>query len=828
MRSNIIIASLLFITILFSQAEKGKDQSRTNPKKFCDGLALEPIKNKTKFQNRHDSNEIFNIPDISHQNKYSGNNHIVEDDIIFEQGISIPARQYNPNRSIEDTLAYDPPGGFGGQFIMGPGDAMLMTFKVPTDGIVKGINIPVYEWGTGDQELTISLHKLQYPYDINGNEYPNEIVDGNGWIGGYDMDSTGIYISGDVYTPGGTQGSCDSNDIVYPHITDPLLAAELGIGPPNVPPQGVVWPDSDNVVIMTPQTHPDYRLSGNLNNWINLQDFGDEYVFQCGEWIGILFQFTGEGGGDDETVGFFYAAENEYVNSWPFLKFYNGCGGTSGNGGWHIRHWIIRTELAVELIGDRPPVYEICPLYPIFPPSDRTACIILQDDNPSGGSAGIDSVFFMYAIDSLTALWNSIEMYLVDGDSLDGKWECVFPEQMSGAFIYWYITFIDVGNSICYSYSNTPIYSFYDVEPSPGNDLIFNNQDMLYDNILYSSYLYFYWGGEPFDIWDATYGPLSAVLLNNYSTVIELTGNGGPIYNNDSEVENWWDGSKAYIVTGDEWLGIRYGWENDIIIPEGDVARSILGVDTYYPDINYITEGDQKGISRLIPDSVGILSILYNFLSDSLFLNYDPQFETGNNNCLDGFEVVDGYTVDMTAYSGVLNSNGNVLNDAEIYNVMTHGQQNNGGKSAFLSFDPIALNTMYLSYYWIGAADYALGQASLSPLVQAYENLFGMRTVGDNNTNSGSFSLKGNYPNPFNPVTNIQFELHRNTHVEITIYDVLGREVKKLVSGELVSGYHKAIWNGTNDHGKRVSAGVYLYQIRAGDFVQTKKMVLLK
>ena len=61
-----------------------------------------------------------------------------------------------------------------------------------------------------------------------------------------------------------------------------------------------------------------------------------------------------------------------------------------------------------------------------------------------------------------------------------------------------------------------------------------------------------------------------------------------------------------------------------------------------------------------------------------------------------------------------------------------------------------------------------------------------------------------------------------------TIYDLNGREVKKLVRSEQVSGNHSLTWNGTNDQGKLVSAGVYLYQIQSGEFVQTKKMVLMK
>jgi len=64
--------------------------------------------------------------------------------------------------------------------------------------------------------------------------------------------------------------------------------------------------------------------------------------------------------------------------------------------------------------------------------------------------------------------------------------------------------------------------------------------------------------------------------------------------------------------------------------------------------------------------------------------------------------------------------------------------------------------------------------------------------------------------------------------VNVIIYDMLGRQVKTLLNQTQDAGFRSVIWNATNDYGKPVSAGVYLYQIQAGEFVQTKKMVLLK
>jgi len=90
------------------------------------------------------------------------------------------------------------------------------------------------------------------------------------------------------------------------------------------------------------------------------------------------------------------------------------------------------------------------------------------------------------------------------------------------------------------------------------------------------------------------------------------------------------------------------------------------------------------------------------------------------------------------------------------------------------------------------------------------------------------FALHQNYPNPFNPITTLRYDLPETDLVNITIYDMLGREVKTLINQTQDAGYRSVIWDATNDYGKPVSAGIYLYQIQAGEYISTKKMVLLK
>ena len=90
------------------------------------------------------------------------------------------------------------------------------------------------------------------------------------------------------------------------------------------------------------------------------------------------------------------------------------------------------------------------------------------------------------------------------------------------------------------------------------------------------------------------------------------------------------------------------------------------------------------------------------------------------------------------------------------------------------------------------------------------------------------FALEQNFPNPFNPFTTLRYDLPEDALVNITIYDMMGRVVSNLVSSQQRAGYKSIQWNATNSTGQPVSAGLYLYTIEAGQFRQTKKMVLLK
>jgi hypothetical protein len=91
-----------------------------------------------------------------------------------------------------------------------------------------------------------------------------------------------------------------------------------------------------------------------------------------------------------------------------------------------------------------------------------------------------------------------------------------------------------------------------------------------------------------------------------------------------------------------------------------------------------------------------------------------------------------------------------------------------------------------------------------------------------------TYSLSQNYPNPFNPTTIIDFALPKTMNVKLEIFNILGRKVTTLIDGQLEAGYHSVTWNGVDEHGYLVATGIYFYRIKAGDFTDTKRMLLLK
>ena len=94
-----------------------------------------------------------------------------------------------------------------------------------------------------------------------------------------------------------------------------------------------------------------------------------------------------------------------------------------------------------------------------------------------------------------------------------------------------------------------------------------------------------------------------------------------------------------------------------------------------------------------------------------------------------------------------------------------------------------------------------------------------------------TYCLFQNYPNPFNPITDIRYQIADSRspiHTTLKIYNILGQEVRTLVDEVQEPGYYTATWDGTNYHGNNVPSGIYFYQMTAGRFLKTRKMIVLK
>jgi len=138
----------------------------------------------------------------------------------------------------------------------------------------------------------------------------------------------------------------------------------------------------------------------------------------------------------------------------------------------------------------------------------------------------------------------------------------------------------------------------------------------------------------------------------------------------------------------------------------------------------------------------------------------------------------------------------------------------------------------------IGAGNQALVSGTHS-LSDSFDGFFSYATTEFLNSptdvqqiNDGNlpttFNLSQNYPNPFNPTTEINLSLPSRSHVNLTIYDILGRQVDVLIDKSLAAGSYAVSWDGKDQSGMPVASGVYLYKLTAGDYSSAKKMVLLK
>ena len=116
---------------------------------------------------------------------------------------------------------------------------------------------------------------------------------------------------------------------------------------------------------------------------------------------------------------------------------------------------------------------------------------------------------------------------------------------------------------------------------------------------------------------------------------------------------------------------------------------------------------------------------------------------------------------------------------------------------------------------------YTIKQISYAPSIvtDADENELNLPT---------DYSLRQNYPNPFNPSTTIEFALPTNGHVSLDVYNTLGQKVAEIANQVFPAGYHSLVWDGKNKNGDDIASGLYFYKLKHSEFIETKKMLLIR
>ena len=266
-------------------------------------------------------------------------------------------------------------------------------------------------------------------------------------------------------------------------------------------------------------------------------------------------------------------------------------------------------------------------------------------------------------------------------------------------------------------------------------------------------------------------------------------------------------------------------------------VNSALDTQDTLEIISHVSSGGNWFFSNLIGQGIDI---------DILSISYYPMWHgtlTDLNQNIDelGNEFQKPVLIVETAYPFTLQWNDNTNNILGLdTQLLENYEASEEGQFSFLH-DLITLVNQ--NNYGLGICYWAPDWISTNQFGSSWENqalfdfdgeLLDAISVFDNSSvgikRIDNFSLNNiyNYPNPFNPITTLRYDLSEDAFVKITVYDMLGKLVSNLLNTNQYSGNKSVKWNATNNQGQRVSAGVYFYTIQVGEFRQTKKMVLLK
>ncbi|MBC7187928.1 MAG: T9SS type A sorting domain-containing protein [Calditrichaeota bacterium] len=652
---------------------------------------------------------------------------------------------------IIDTIA--PPLAETVNFGAAPGDTMAQFWQEPTAAYyLKSIGIKTNEW-SGQFNDGFNLFVTKAAADIR--TWPKDSVDGAGWVGRWASHPLGC-------TTGNWCGSSWGQ-----------------------PPLGeIIWGDFPvtavkNEWVWTPMI------------WLGFEpDMGHDPFYVCYAPFGTAGQNFGTASGDATALP-----------EWRGLKYY-ASGGTSGKGGWHIRHygWIFMLE--VEFYENTPPTITYDPYGSVLSADPRPLRAEMKDiDASDPAKAGVAEAKLYYNVNG--GAFTEVPMTLVEGTDQLGTWEGVVPGGIiaPGDVVEYYFWAKDKGGLETESTHGT--YGYFQKK----HDVlaIYN------DDSFTASFILPYYFKDPkgtqylYDTWwtDADGKPVKE-LVDQYNWIVQLDGY-SPLVLFDDVLENWLkgtkkaSGTKGYFWSSQEWA-YQYGGGADLNFAAGDIHYDYFGLGTVVSDIQPY---DQDAHPLNATDHP-IVKDIKDFCADSLQLYYDSAYELGFSNWNDAITATNPAAAVLFADSADAN---NVMGLYNFYNDV---------HTVFLTFDQLALNTGQAKYHWI---PYDVS----NPLIEALKYFGAPSAVRTGETVPVEYALHQNYPNPFNPTTTVKFAVAKPGNVTIAVYNMLGQKVATLVNGYYQPGTYAATWDAST-----MASGVYFYKITAGEFTAVKKMTLVR
>jgi hypothetical protein len=218
----------------------------------------------------------------------------------------------------------------------------------------------------------------------------------------------------------------------------------------------------------------------------------------------------------------------------------------------------------------------------------------------------------------------------------------------------------------------------------------------------------------------------------------------------------------------------------------------------------------------------GLINAYQAVLYHGMVMSTDPEVTfTQDSNYLVGMFIVSKSPVkkDSVRLFYTLNSGGTFISVPMTLGEIVDTVTNSGRYFCTVPFSGI---TPKFYVRAVDATNVSRTNPNAAP-TELYDAKTGTTDVAKPNPVPSEFTLSQNFPNPFNPATIISFDIPRNGTVTLKVYDVLGKEVAQLFNGETSFGRHSVQFNAAG-----LSSGVYFYRLTSGDFVQTKRMMLIK